>query len=130
MSELGKVNYFTDLECWRLSRQLRQEIYKIIHQLPEEEKYALGLQMRKASISITANIAEGFGRYHFQENIQFCRNSRGSLYESHDHLITCYDEHYIDKTKFDDVTKLIEPAAKSLNGYLRWLNKQKDELSK
>ena len=47
--------------------------------LPEEEKYNLSSQMRRAAVSITANIAEGYGRYHYQENIQFCRQSRGVL---------------------------------------------------
>ncbi len=108
MSEYGRVNYFTDLECWKLSRQTKREIYKIIHKLPEEEKYALALQMRRAAVSIAANIAEGFGRYHYQENIQFCRNSRGSLYESHDHLITCLDESYINRSKFNEITFITE----------------------
>ncbi|MCX6150937.1 MAG: four helix bundle protein [Ignavibacteriales bacterium] len=130
MSESGAVKYFTDLECWKLGRKVRQEIYKVVRILPDEEKFDLAPQLRRAGVSITANIAEGFGRYHYQENIQFCRHSRGSLYETHDHLTTCLDENYIDKNKFDELTILIEQTAKTLNGYIRWLNKQKGKLVK
>jgi four helix bundle protein len=60
--------------------------------LPEAEKYNLTNQIIRSSRSVTANIAEGFGRYHFQENIQFCRQARGSLVETLDHLYCCLDE--------------------------------------
>ena len=127
MSGYGPIKHFTDIEVWKLARKLRQEIYKITKSLPAEEKYDLGSQMRRASVSVTANLAEGFGRFHFQENIQFCRLSRGSLYEIQDHVITCYDEKFIPKQQFDCVYNLIEQTAKTLNGYIRWLRKQKLE---
>jgi four helix bundle protein len=125
MSNYGAIKNFTDLEAWKLARKVRQAVYKIVKTLPPEEKYGLGLQMRKSSISSTANIAEGFGRFHYQENIRFCRISRGSLYETMDHLITCYDEQYITKEQFKGIFALSKQAAKVLNGYIRWLKKQK-----
>ena len=87
----SKISHFTDIEAWKIARRLRAEVYEIIRKLPSEEKFDLGSQMRRASVSCTANIAEGYGRFHFQENIQFCRISRGSIYETQDHLITCLD---------------------------------------
>jgi four helix bundle protein len=63
--------------------------------LPKEEKFNLDIQIRKASVSSTSNTAEGYGRYHYQEGIQFYRISRGSLFELKDHLISCYDIGYI-----------------------------------
>lgn len=65
----GKINHFTDIEAWKLAGKLRVEIYKIVKELPPGEKFDLGSQMRKAAVSCTANIAEGSGRFHFQDNI-------------------------------------------------------------
>ncbi len=126
----GKINHFTDIEAWKLARKLRIEIYKIVKKLPPEERFDLGSQMRKAAVSCTANIAEGYGRFHFQENIQFCRQSRGSMYETQDHLITCLDNSYISKEKYDVVYKISEDAIKVLDGYIRYLNKQKSGKNK
>jgi four helix bundle protein len=62
--------------------------------LPDLEKFDLASQLRRAAISVTANLAEGFGRFGYQENAQLCRQARGSLYEVRDHLTTCVDEGY------------------------------------
>ena len=126
----GKINHFTDIAAWKLARKLRIEVYRIVKELPSEERFDLGSQMRKAAVSCTANIAEGYGRFHFQENIQFCRQSRGSMYETQDHLITCVDNSYISKEKYDVVWKISEDAIKLLDGYIRYLNKQKSEKNK
>lgn len=75
------MNSFEELEVWKEARQLRINISKVVKHFPAEEKYRLVDQMVRASRSVTANITEGFGRFHFQENIQFCRQSRGSLTE-------------------------------------------------
>ena len=88
---------FTTLECWKLARKVKLFFYeKILPKLPKEEKYNLGNQIRNAAISATANIAEGYGRFHFKESIQFYRISRGSQFELKDHLISCLDLKYID----------------------------------
>ncbi len=120
----GKINHFTDIEAWKLARKLRIEIYEIIKKLPAEERFDLASQMRKAAVSCTANIAEGYGRFHFQENIQFCRVSRGSMYETQDHLISCLDNKYITQDEYDATWKLSENAIKVLDGYIRYLKKQ------
>jgi four helix bundle protein len=117
----GKISHFTDIEAWKIARRLRLEVYEIIRKLPSEERFDLGSQMRKASVSCTANIAEGYGRFHFQENIQFCRISRGSIYETQDHLITCLDNEYITKEKYDTVWTISEDAVRVLDGYIRYL---------
>ena len=127
MGKYRTIKDFTDLECWKLARKVRIEVYKIVKLLPTEEKYDLGSQMRKAAVSSTSNIAEGHGRYHFQENIRFCRISRGSLYEIRDQLITCFDEKYITRDHFSRVYELAIQAAKTLNGYIRYLRNQKNQ---
>ncbi|MDD5326916.1 MAG: four helix bundle protein [Phycisphaerae bacterium] len=72
---------FEDLEIYKSAREYRKKIYSLAKQLPEFEKYNLANQMRRAAVSLTNNIAEGHGRFHYQENIQFLRQSRGSLEE-------------------------------------------------
>ena len=76
-----KRHHFTDLLCWKKGAELRKLIYSIARKLPENEKFILGNQLRRAAVSITSNIAEGYGRFHYQENIQYCRQSRASIYE-------------------------------------------------
>ncbi len=117
---------FTELEAWKAARVLKLGIIKIVKKFPPEEKYSLTDQIKRSSRSITANIAEGYGRFNYQETIQFVRQARGSLNETLDHLITAKDENYINdetysrfKTQYDMVLKLI-------NGYISFLKTQKN----
>ncbi|RMH77234.1 MAG: four helix bundle protein [Calditrichaeota bacterium] len=123
----GPITHFSDIEAWKIGRKVRRQIYIITRQLPQEELYNLSSQMRRAAVSVTANIAEGYGRYHFQETIQFCRQSRGSLYELQDHLLTCLDEHYITDEEYQQNYLLIENCIKALNGYIRMLQRQREQ---
>jgi four helix bundle protein len=110
---------FKDLDVWRVARELRNEIYKVARSLPDFEKFALATQIRRAACSVTVNIAEGFGRFSYQENAQFCRQARGSLFELRDHLATCTDQSYIDLKESQRLDALAQRAAQLLNGYLR-----------
>lgn len=83
--------------------------------------------MRRASRSVTNQIAEGYGRYHYQENIQFCRVARGSFEEMHDHINICFDEEYIDKDEHERLLELKKEVRKLLNGYIKYLKKAKLE---
>jgi four helix bundle protein len=120
-----QIKSFEDLECWKTCRQARQHLSLIIKKLPSHEKYSLADNMRRASGSITENIAEGYGRYHYGENIQFCRISRGSVYELMDQLITALDEGYISKEEYTSNRNLLEKAKGLLNGYINYLNRAK-----
>ena len=126
----GPIKHFTDIEAWKLARKLRVAVYNVVKYLPREEKYDLASQMRRAAISCSANIAEGYGRFHYQENIQFCRISRGSIYETQDHLITCIDNQYITKELYDKIWALSMNVIKVLDGYIRYLKKQTRKNSK
>lgn len=88
---------FEELECWKACKIIKDDITKAIKRFPDAEKYDLTDNMKRAARSTTRNIAEGFGRFHYKENIQFCRISRGSLFELIDDLITAKDEGYIDQ---------------------------------
>ena len=116
---------FTSLDAWKRCRDVKLFFYsEIIPKLPNGEKYNLDPQIRKAAISVTANIGEGYGRYHFQEGIQFYRIARGSLYELKDHLISCLDLKYIDRQLFDQGNERLELAKRALNGFINFVRKK------
>ena len=110
---------FTDLVVWKAARELRREVYKLAVTFPDFEKFGLASQIRRAATSVTANVAEGFGRFGYQENAQFCRQARGSLYELRDHLITCMDEGYLKEGEAKRLGAMTQRVAQLLNGYLR-----------
>ncbi len=116
---------FEDLEVWQLARELRKETSALVKTFPSEEKYRLCDQMIRASRSVTANIAEGYGRYHYQENIQYCRQSRGSLFELIDHLTVALDEGHISDVLFIDRKEKTYIVIKKLNGYIHYLEQRK-----
>ena len=116
---------FEELDCWKKATELRRGLAKITKGFPRDEKYKLADQMTRASRSVTANIAEGFGRFHYQEYAQFCIQSRGSLYELIDHLIVAKDENYISSEQFDKLKSEIELTLTVLNGFINYLIKAK-----
>lgn len=113
------VRDFTELTTWQVGRKFRAAIHAVTRFFPPEEKYVLVTQMRRAAASVTANIAEGYGRYSDQENIQFCRQSRGSAYELRDHLTTALDAAYITQEKYRELDTLAMDVIRLLNGYIR-----------
>ena len=120
-------NSFEDLEVYKAAREFRKRIYQLIKELPAEEKYNLASQMRRAALSLTNNLAEGHGRYHFQENIQFCRISRGSLMELIDDLNLCIDEKYFSIDYLEELKQEAYRINKMLNGYIAYLKKRKNQ---
>lgn len=121
---------FTSRDARKKARLVKLFFYEeVIPFLPVEEKYNLNLQIRKASVSGTANISEGYGRYHYQEGVQFCRISRGSIYELKDHIISCFDFGFVSNEIFEKGISLIEDAKVTLNGYIRFVFAQKNTSS-
>lgn len=82
-----KIRSFEDLEVWQLGKELTLLAYEIVRHLPDNEAYGLGSQIKRAALSVPANIAEGFGRYHYLDKIKFFLNARGSLNELKSHLL-------------------------------------------
>lgn len=124
-----KIKSFEGLEVWQLARKIRTEMFEVVKTFPSEEKYRLSDQMIRSSRSIGDNISEGYGRYHFQENIQYCRQARGSAYELINHLITAHDCNYITEQTLINQKNQIIRCIKIINGYISFLNKQKSDLS-
>lgn len=127
---MESIRSFEDLEVWKVNRDLRIHISALIKTFPSDEKYRLVDQMIRCSRSITNNIAEGYGRFHFQENIQFCRHSRGSLFELKDHFLIAMEEKYINQEEFELYNSKINSALALLNGYINYLSKQKQTHNK
>ena len=114
-----------DFGLYNLAREFRKKVYKLIKQLPPEERFCLDPQMRKAIVSVTNNIAEGHGRWHYQENIQFCRISRGSVEEILDDINVCLDEGYGAKTYNEGLKADGYALIAKINGYIAYLRKCK-----
>ncbi len=121
---MGKYEPITELKVWQKSRVFRNEIFKLVEKLPKEEKYRLADQIIRSSRSITANIAEGHGKFYHKENIQSCRVARGELIETLDHLICAYDCNYIEKEQLKSLKAKIDEIHKMLNSYIKFLKSQ------
>ena len=122
--ETKNFRSFEDLQCWQACREVRIFIAELVNKYPKEEKYSLVDNMKRASRSTTPNIAEGFGRFHYRENMQFCRISRGSLYELIDDLITSVDEGFISREDCQKGKEKISKALALLNGYINYLSRR------
>jgi four helix bundle protein len=121
---MESMQTFEGLECWKAARQLRLFISReVIATFPRDERYELIAQLRRAARSVTANIAEGYGRYHFRDNYKFCSNARGSLFEVLDHLITANDEGYLRDELLEKGRSLFLTAKQLLNGYMSYLSR-------
>jgi four helix bundle protein len=119
------INTFEDLDVWKVCRNLRTQIAKTTRAFPKDEQYRLRDQLIRASRSVTANIAEGYGRFHYAENIQFARQARGSLYEIIDHLTVAQEEKFISDEAFTLLRENAMRAISVVNGFIRYLSKAK-----
>ena len=116
---------FTELIAWQKSRDFQKEMFELIKTWPAEERYRLSDQLIRSARSIAANIAEGHGRFHYQENIQYCRIARGSISESLSHLYAAHDCEYIDERTLNLHKNQLEDLTKILNGYINYIKKRK-----
>jgi four helix bundle protein len=118
------VRSFEDLECWKACRNLRRFVSEeVVPQLPKEERYRMGDQLLRAARSTTANIAEGYGRFHYLDNAKFCSNARGSCWEVLDHLITARDEELVPEELLVRGRQLVGHTVRLLNGYMNYLKR-------
>ena len=122
MAEQGQRG-FEDLECYQLALQVLQEVYRIVEQLPPEERYNLAHQMRRAAVSVGLNIAEGYGRYHYLDSLRFYYIARGSLDETLSGFIICDQVGYTSGELYHQ-RELCHSALRSLNGYIRYVRKR------
>ena len=100
-------------------------MYRVNRRLPSFEKFELGSQIRRAAVSLTNNIAEGHGRFHYLEQLKFCLNARGSLEELIDDLNVCTDESYLPVAEIASLKEQGWRVHQVLAGYMRWLRERK-----
>jgi four helix bundle protein len=114
------------LDVWCKARDFAVRVHKeTLHLLPSEEKYALSQQIRRSSQSIPANIAEGHGRFYFQDNVRFCYIARGSLEETLSHIVYAYKVKYISEALYKSLAIDGENLNRLINGYIGFLKKSK-----
>jgi four helix bundle protein len=118
------IRTFEDLDCWKACRSLRLFVAReLCPVLPKDERFRLADQVLRAARSATANIAEGYGRFHYLDNAKFCSNARGSCWEVVGHMITAKDEGLIAADFLERGRKIAEQAIALLNGYISYLRR-------
>lgn len=117
--ESNRMRNFTDLHAWQEGHRLVLMIYKNTEQFPEKERYGIVGQMRRASVSITSNIAEGFARRSLKEKCRFYDMAQGSLVELQNQLIISKDVGYLASDSFEAIAEQSVTANKLLHGLLR-----------
>lgn len=114
------------LETWKKSKEFSLRIYReVLPLLPSEEKWNLNQQLRRSSLSVPANIAEGYGRFYYQDNIRFCYIARGSLEETLSHLVIANEMKFVPKALFESLEQDGEKLTQLINGYIGYLKRSK-----
>ncbi len=116
--ENKKIKSFTDLQVWREAHKLVLLVYKITKEFPKEELFSLINQMRRAVVSITSNIAEGFSRQSFKEKLRFYYMALGSLTELQNQLLIAKDLDYLKQKEFDETVEQVINVHKLLNAFI------------
>ena len=116
---------FEDLEVYRRAREFRKAMYAVARRLPDREQFELASQIRRAAVSLTNNIAEGHGRYHYLDQIKFQLQARGSLVELIDDLNICSDENYLPSNEAAELKERAAEVHRLINGYIRYLRQRK-----
>ncbi len=113
---------FEDLEVWKESRELKNELFQLVKTFPQDEKYRLADQLLRSSRSINSQLAEGHGRKTIPDRLKYCIQARGSLSETLNHLIDAFDCNYINEQQLQYFRGRIMIVEKLLNGYVTYLN--------
>jgi four helix bundle protein len=122
---MNEVKNFDDLEAWKNGHELVLDIYNITKDFPKEELYGIVSQLRRAASSITANIAEGFARYHFKDKARFYYQARGSVAEVQNFLLLSKDLGYINEERCASLIEKANQVRQLINGLIRSIEKQK-----
>lgn len=115
----NKIKSFTDLRVWKEGHKLVLMIYKVTQQFPREEIFGLTSQLRRAAVSFTSNIAEGFSRPSYKEKIQFYCRALGSLTEVQNQLLIARDINYLSRKDFEPIAAQTIELSKMINGLIK-----------
>ena len=119
---MNRSEYY-NLDVWVESRLLSVKIYNLTKNFPKEEQFGLTSQIRRCSISVPSNIAEGCGRNTSKDTIRFLYIARDSLYELETQLFLSSDLGFIKKSELDDVLEYVVVCKKLINGFIKYYNK-------
>ena len=122
----NKITHFTHLNAWKKNHHLVLKVYQITKKFPKEELFGSTSQIRRAASSITANIAEGYGRYHYNDKIRFYTIARGSSAEVQNYLIIAKDLEYISIEDFNDIKVISFEGYKLICGLIQSTEKFKN----
>ena len=124
MENLAGYKEYTELNVWLKSRELVNLIYTITTNFPQNEAFGLIIQMRRCAVSIPSNIAEGCGRNHSKDTLQFIYIARGSVYELETQTYISFDQKYINEETLNIVLDLISVNKKLINGFINYFQKK------
>lgn len=116
---MDKITNFTDLIAYKKSHSLVLEIYTLTKKFPSDERFALIDQIRRAAISITSNLAEGFSRNSSKDKAYFYSIAKGSLTEVHSQILISYDLGYINKENLLDIENRISECTRLISGLIK-----------
>ncbi len=116
------INHFTHLIAWQKNHSVLLDLYGISKKFPSEELFVLVSQIRRAALSVTANLAEGYGRYHIKDRLRFYVQARGSNTELQNHIIVAHDLDYIDDSEFERLKAAIFEGYKLICGLIKSTN--------
>ena len=122
---MGNPKSYTELDVWKVARELTNSIYTITKDFPQHEVFGLSSQMRRCAVSVPSNIAEGCGRNTAPETIRFLHIARGSLYELETQCYLAFDQNYIQLDGLEEVLHQITKSKHMLNGFIRYYEKLK-----
>lgn len=123
-SEKGKRG-FEDLECYQLALEVMARVHEFSQSLPPEERYDLYAQIRRSAKSVTGNIAEGYGRYHYLDSLHHYSIARGELNETLAQLINARVLKYLEQPAFETLYRLVRQTEQALNGYMAYVRRQR-----
>ena len=121
---------YQELECYIQARLLRKYVSELVKKFPGNEKFLLNVQILDSSRSVTRNIAEGYGRFTFNDKRNFFIIARGSVTETMDHLLTAYDEKYINEVELKTGQEKCELVFRLINGYIAYLERSNNKTQK
>ena len=124
---MASIEKFEEIEAWQKARELTREIYRVTNQGAFAKDFGLRDQIRRASVSIMSNIAEGFGRGGNREFVQFLSMAKGSVSEVQAQLYVAVDAGYLAKDQFDQLYSLSQSTGNLIGGFIRYLNKSADK---
>ena len=117
--EKAKIQSFTDLGVWKEGHKLVLMVYRATRSFPKEEIFGLTSQLRRAVVSVTSNIAEGFSRSSLKEKMQFYFIAKGSLTETQSQLLIARDVGYLEEGPFKELSDQVIRVGKILTGLMR-----------